>query len=128
MARFFSQRSNGRRDLHLVCSMVLQGLNRSLPRAMSNRALSFVRSCILSIHLGAPHFWQRVEPKANYTRMTYRHISTADLQMLIWLVGKWVFLWTVWSRGCYPIAYVPKSRKDLIHVFGHYTAACQASL
>src|SRR6218665_1826048 len=28
---------------------------------------------ILSIHLGSPHFWQKLEPKASFTRMTYKH-------------------------------------------------------
>src|SRR6218665_2536673 len=70
--------------------MVLQGLDGSLPRMVFPRVLFLVRYCILSIHLGSPHFWQKLEPKASFTRMIYKHASTANPQMLLWSLGIWV--------------------------------------
>ena len=45
---------------------------------------------ILSIHLGSPHFWQKLEPKASFTWMIYKHTSTAETQMLLRSLGKCV--------------------------------------
>src|SRR6218665_3848218 len=100
MAKFFSHWSY----TECVWSMVLQGLDGSLPRMVFPRVLFLVRYCILSIHLGSPHFWQKLEPKASFTRMIYKHTSTADPQMLLWSLGKWVMYWENWRHGCHPIA------------------------
>src|SRR6218665_3896564 len=84
MAKFFSHWSY----TECVWSMVLQGLDGSLPRMVFPRVLSLVRYCILSIHLGSPRFWQKLEPNASFTRMTYKHISTADPQNSSLVVGE----------------------------------------
>src|SRR6218665_1519582 len=68
------------------------------------RVLSLIRYCILSIHLDSPHFWQRLEPNASFTRMIYKHTSTADPQMLFCSLGKLVMYWKNWRHGCHPIA------------------------
>src|SRR6218665_44797 len=69
MAKFFSHWSY----TECVWSMVLQGLDGSLSRMVFPRVLFLVRYCILSIHLGSLRFWQKLEPKASFTRMIYKH-------------------------------------------------------
>ena len=51
-----------------------------------------------SIPRGFPFSWQRMGHKASFMRMIYRHIATADPQMLLLLSGNWVKLWTGWRH------------------------------
>src|SRR6218665_3441176 len=79
-------------------------LDGSLPHMVFPRVLSLVRYCILSLHLGSQPSCKNLKPKASFTRMTYKHASTADPQMLLWSLGKWVMYWENWRHGCHPIA------------------------
>src|SRR6218665_2505320 len=65
---------------------------------------SWFATVLLFIHLGSPHFWQKLEPKASFTRMIYKYTSTADPEMLLWSWGKWVMHWENWRHGWHPIA------------------------